>query len=1139
MTEQNKNLLVDDASITLEMSYAEQMARARDSHVTGLMHEAFAGTPEGDELGLPQPEIELPEMPGQSVVQAGMVPDPEGISKWQALGQIMLGGPTDALKNFATNVTQAGDDFRQWQIEDRTVQEYLDEGDRFLGTENFFGDVGGGGLLGGRVDIPVGTLERKGGGGVQFLRGLSGFATAMMFLRGMGATTFGAGVGADAFFLENEQNLSNMFNEFVPEDSPFRNPITDYLAAKTDDSEFTKAMKIAAEGTGITLPISMLAGVTKLVKRWRDAKQARRKPSSGDPVSAGPESGMRTRVSFDDQDFDLSGMKLPFETINNEKIIKKISAELEAIAKRNTDAAGDLRTGKKGREIEFQAGVEKEARKKFFANPEGETKRLLELDPGKELNRVEQLEFGLVQHASLQRVDDLVRAGDETSATLAMEQFRFHIDVIEEQFERFSETAGRELGIRKRLKKGDLGEGRKLQSVAERVKLKVDPNIDPMTFARKWQETAPEEWVKETRRLGGWDMIFEGWINSLFGMKTHVVNTLGNIANISLQVGERGVAGQIRKMKRAFGASGSGVEEGEAMDMLYGMLTSQGDNLAVLAKNLGRIGTFKEIPASQFQKLEQANVRAITGANAGLKEGSGMYKAVDIVGHIMTSQGKLLLTVDEYFKMNAYMAAIRAQARRVAMSEGKEDEQLARRIAQLIKEPSPAIKANAQNFADYATFTKELGVPGKKMHEFIANTPLGRYVVPFHNVLVNIAKFTGERTPMALFSKKVRADIMAGGARADLAQARIATGTAASMAFLTMALGDGLTGGGPQNKKMREALKRKGWQPYSVVVTGKDGKTRYVSYQRAEPVAFFAGLMADYVEIADQISEGERIGFAKGFVLTLSQHFLSQTFAQSVGDLLNGWRRGDSRFFENLGSSFIPFGGVFRDIEKTVDPTLRDTKTVDPNFLRLTFREQFGKEQGDAMADSAEVLYRTLQKIKANLPGYSDELSPRRNMWGDVVAYERGVGWDPMSPFFIQTEKDSPVDDWILELKIPVGLPEPMIASGDPGNPVRLTHEQHNNYIVLAGIPAFKHLDAKVRTKEFINKPDGYKSKYIEGIIRMERVRAAKRLLELVDKDGNPKYPDLHVLLNPQMLKARAQLIANKLKKITTQPGQN
>ena len=52
------------------------------------------------------------------------------------------------------------------------------------------------------------------------------------------------------------------------------------------------------------------------------------------------------------------------------------------------------------------------------------------------------------------------------------------------------------------------------------------------------------------------------------------------------------------------------------------------------------------------------------------------------------------------------------------------------------------------------------------------------FVLPFVRTPVNIARYAFERTPFAPLVGQWRADIAAGGARADLALARMSTGTA-------------------------------------------------------------------------------------------------------------------------------------------------------------------------------------------------------------------------------------------------------------------------------------------------------------------------------------------------------------------------
>ena len=80
-------------------------------------------------------------------------------------------------------------------------------------------------------------------------------------------------------------------------------------------------------------------------------------------------------------------------------------------------------------------------------------------------------------------------------------------------------------------------------------------------------------------------MFFEAWVNSLFGFKTQVVNGLGSVLNMGFQVTESQIAAGIRGVKRGFGATGKGVEQGEAFEMLYGIMMSAGENVRAISKN--------------------------------------------------------------------------------------------------------------------------------------------------------------------------------------------------------------------------------------------------------------------------------------------------------------------------------------------------------------------------------------------------------------------------------------------------------------------------------------------------------------------------------------------------------------------------
>ena len=129
----------------------------------------------------------------------------------------------------------------------------------------------------------------------------------------------------------------------------------------------------------------------------------------------------------------------------------------------------------------------------------------------------------------------------------------------------------------------------------------------------------------------------------------------------------------------------------------------------------------------------------------------------------------------------------------------------------------------------------------------------------------------------------------------------------------------------------------------------------------------------------------------------------------------------------------------------------------------------------------------------------------------------------------------------MIELKVPVGLPEPVISdakiTGSSEHPVALTPQQYHDYVVLSGKPAFEELDKYVRTQEFKNRADGAKAAYLEAKIRMYRELAVRQLTNLKNKDGSFKYPDLRMLFSDEVIRARAELANQKQQKVTLTPG--
>ena len=169
---------------------------------------------------------------------------------------IVVGGGKDAAINLLTLVTELGQDLRDMKIGDSTVQEMLD-------------DWG----IGGRIPIEIERMEASSNPGVQMARGLFSFALGFLTTKKLfNAGSVRSGIAADLLTVDRDQNLSSLFNQMAPE---LRNPLTDFLASKIDDSELEKALKNVIEGGAMGEAFELTGkGVKHLVEFIKEVKRS-------------------------------------------------------------------------------------------------------------------------------------------------------------------------------------------------------------------------------------------------------------------------------------------------------------------------------------------------------------------------------------------------------------------------------------------------------------------------------------------------------------------------------------------------------------------------------------------------------------------------------------------------------------------------------------------------------------------------------------------------------------------------------------------------------------------------------------------------------------------------------------------------
>jgi hypothetical protein len=615
------------------------------------------------------------------------------------------------------------------------------------------------------------------------------------------------------------------------------------------------------------------------------------------------------------------------------------------------------------------------------------------------------------------------------------------------------------------------------------------------------------------------DAAYEVWINGLLsGPGTHAINILSNASAVALKPLERGL-GRAASMMR--GTPIDAVQAGETGAIIQSMYQGFTEGLA-LAKEAFKTGE----PSDVFSKLDGAPAPSIgghmvegmqlPGMNKALEASGTLGKALDVIGEIVRSPGRALVSSDEFFKGMHYRMEISAQAAREAAQEGAAKNLSNAEIAALTKKkmanPSEAIHMKALEEARVNTFTKPLdentlmGV-GKNIDAAIKKVPGLRIVAPFVRTNMNIVDFALERNPaLAALHPGVRDALASGGAARDMAIGKLSMGAMAMGTFATLSANDIVTGGGPANPETRKMLEATGWKPYSIKIGDK-----YVSYDRFDPLGGIMGMAADAAEMMGQIQDPDQeqdlndiVVAGIGLVLSnATPEFMMENipdYFQVVSDLAEGKpSKTVNRFIANLGGSAIPFSSLLRSIRKEVDPVKRETRA-----------EQESQQP---------VVEEIFNRIKNTIPGLSSDLPPRRNIWGETVLYETGLGPDIVSPIKMsQAKSDTVVEDEIVRLGIAgpmrdveappgekflkVKMPDRYIERG--GAKVKLNHEEYDRLVQLS---AGKELRAaggvllRDNLKEMIQNFTKEESDEMRRVMIKERIsvyrKAAKAQLSL------------------------------------------
>ncbi len=322
---------------------------------------------------------------------------------------------------------------------------------------------------------------------------------------------------------------------------------------------------------------------------------------------------------------------------------------------------------------------------------------------------------------------------------------------------------------------------------------------------------------------------------------------------------------------------------------------------------------------------------------------------------------------DEFFKTIRYRSMVQARAMVQADELGLKGRDLKDFLEQRLKAAydadDRAIDPVALREAQTVTFSQELlpGTYGATLRNARNNHPTLGFILPFVKTPINVLRYATKYTPgLNIAQKEYRQ--MVSGALGPEAQAQAYGQMALGSMFLgtatLLAMNGRITGGGPSEPKLKQELIAQGWKPYSFKKQNEDGSTTYIPFGKFDPTGFVMGIAADLAEIY-QVEQDER-NYAEAInasAIAIAKNLSEKSFLLNLNQAIDALSDPDEdrmgKFLGGMAANAVPASSALRGYVNQ-DPYLREARGFVDN-------------------------------IKKNLPGFSETLPPKRDVFGEPV----------------------------------------------------------------------------------------------------------------------------------------------------------
>lgn len=386
-------------------------------------------------------------------------------------------------------------------------------------------------------------------------------------------------------------------------------------------------------------------------------------------------------------------------------------------------------------------------------------------------------------------------------------------------------------------------------------------------------------------------------------------------------------------------------------------------------------GMFVDAFKSGGSKFGSAGKMEDTGAIRQIaRDVTGGSQAGETFADVSTLSFRLLLAEDDAMRGIVFTSELYALAAREGRMKGLTGKELLEYADKTIDNPSSKMYDMAIDEAARKTFTKgdlkgAVGAMAKYTRAMTGQVPALQFILPFVNTPANLLQYGMDTSILAAVSPRLWKEVTEGGAKADIALAKISTGTSLSIAVWQMYESGMISGSGPEDYSLRQQLEKEGWKPNAI----KSPSGKWFQIKRMEPFSTSMALVAEMFDKAkyapDEATAKHNMAYA---MLTLAETSFDSSWLSNVNDFMSAV--GDPKkwktFQSNFAASLVPYSAAVRTVEQVIDPIqakVSDDERVNRSMLDVT-----------------------VDRAKSNTPGLSDTLRPARYWDGTVITPSQG-----------------------------------------------------------------------------------------------------------------------------------------------------